>query len=58
MATAGTVPSCTFGLTGGMVTRRVERLLAEDTHAGRVLLGAGAAVVALLVLPFALVLAV
>jgi Zn-dependent protease with chaperone function len=57
MATAGVVPSCTFGLTGGWVSRRVERLLAEHRESTGVAFGASAAVLVLLALPLAVLLA-
>jgi len=57
MATAGAPPRCTFGLTGGLVSRRVVRLLDEPRPSGRVVLGVTGAVTTLLVLPVALLLA-
>jgi len=58
MATAGTLPSCTLGLTGGLVTRRVERLLAQRRRPGGILVGVTGAVLVLLSAPVALLLAV
>ncbi len=57
MATAGVVPSCTFALTGGWVSRRVERLLTEHRDSTGVALGASAAALVLLALPLAVLLA-
>jgi hypothetical protein len=56
MATAGVVPSCSFALTGGWVSRRVERLLSEHRESTSVALGASAAVLLLLALPVAVLL--
>jgi hypothetical protein len=57
MATAGVVPSCSFALTGGWVSRRVERLLGEDRPSTGVVLGASAAVLFLVALPLTVLLA-
>ena len=57
MATAGAVPSCPFALTGGWVSRRVERLLHGNPESTRVVLGASGAALLLLALPVAVLLA-
>jgi Zn-dependent protease with chaperone function len=56
MATAGAPPSCAFGLHGGWISRRVERLLHRDRGSGPVALCAALAVAGLLVLPVIMVL--
>ncbi len=57
MATAGVVPSCSFALTGGWVSRRVDRLLNEHRNSTGVVLGASATALLLLALPVAVLLA-
>jgi hypothetical protein len=56
MATAGAPPSCAFGMNGGLISRRVERLLRGHRGSGAILVAASVAVIGLLVLPVALVL--
>ncbi len=56
MATAGAPPSCSFGMNGGLISRRVERLLRGHRGSAAILVAASLAVVGLLVLPVALVL--
>ncbi|HTU39097.1 MAG TPA: M56 family metallopeptidase [Acidimicrobiales bacterium] len=58
MATAGALPACSFALTGGSVSRRVERLVRPSTSSARTVLAASGAALALLALPLAILLAV
>ncbi len=57
MATAGVVPTCSFALTGGWVSRRVERLLQGHRKSTGVVVGASAAVLLLFALPVTVLLA-
>jgi Peptidase family M48 len=57
MATVGAAPTCAFALTGGWVSRRMERLLNKDNRSSAVAVGAGGFALALLALPVAVLLA-
>jgi hypothetical protein len=57
MATVGAAPSCAFALTGGWVSRRMERLLNKDNRSTSVAVGAGGVALVLLALPIAVLLA-
>ena len=56
MATAGAAPRCAFGLTGGLVSRRMERLLEPGRRSMPVALGATSIALLLLSLPVAVLL--
>ena len=57
MATVGAAPTCAFALTGGWVSRRMERLLNNGNRSSAVAVGAGGFALALLALPVAVLLA-
>ena len=57
MATVGAAPNCAFALTGGWVSRRMERLLDAESRSTSVAVGACGAALVLLVLPAAALLA-
>jgi hypothetical protein len=56
MATAGAVPSCSFALTGGWVSRRMRRLLEGNRTSAAVAVGATGAALLVLALPVAVLL--
>jgi hypothetical protein len=57
MATAGAAPTCSFAVTGGWVSRRMQRLLAGNRASAPVALGATGAALLLLALPVVVLLA-